>query len=279
MKINQRCVYLLLGVFTGTIVAGGSMPSFGSEPIKATIEFSKSLPALGDEYKEGGTFNLQTQKNAVQTLRWRRVPHWLAGVWHTESTTRWVDDIPVKYPTKGDFISGYQVDAKGHIWAPIINRVTRIDGGTYFEFQIPQGEQIYEVDKESSTRFTRSIRVRVSKASGRIVAAFQQEDKAITRPVEDGVVEAKADCCVFDKLGQKVLEQNISVVQQRTEPFHAIDTYGGIDFVKGLSDYLTAQGKQDLVPAAHETSAPDEMQAKILANEDQNSKLMEGVVK
>ena len=177
MKPKPKCnpsSALLLTLISGLSAAFLGFPSFAGEPIKATIEFSRSLPALGDEFKEGAPFQLQTAKAAGQTLKWRRVPHWLAGVWHTETTTRKVFGIPVSYPTKGDFISGYQSDAKGHVWAPIINRVSRVDGGTYFEFQMPQGEQIFQVDKETSTRFTRSIRVRVSKASGRIITSFQQ---------------------------------------------------------------------------------------------------------
>ncbi len=268
-------IILLLACGVSPIAFG---PAFAGEPIKATIEFSRSLPALGDEYKEGAPFALQAGKKAEQTLKWRRVPRWLAGVWHMETTTRKVFGIPVSYPTKGDFISGYQTDAKGHVWHPIIKRVSRIDSPTYYEFQIPQGEEIFDIDRGSSTRFTRSIRVRVNKANGRIIMSFQQEDIAVTRPVEDGVVEVNANCRVFDKTGAKLTEQNISVVEERVGPYHAIDTYGGVDFVGSLNEYLKTEGKADLVASPHEVTHPDERQAKILANEDQNSKLMEGVV-
>lgn len=277
-KRTQRLglsLILLLMSGASPLVFGSS--AFAGEPIKAQIEFSRSLPALGDEFKEGAQFQLQTAKKDGQTLKWRRVPKWLAGVWHMETTTRRVLGIPVSYSTKGDFISGYQTDAKGHIWHPIIRRVSRVDSPNHYEFQIPQGEEIFEVDKGSSTRYSRSTRVRVNRTNGRIIVSFQQEDIAVTRPVEDGVVEVNANCRVFDKSGRQITEQNISVVEQRVEPFHAIDSYNGIDFVSSLSEYLKSEGKTELIPASHEATSPGEMQAKILAKEDQNSKLMEGI--
>ncbi len=270
--------FIFLLVF-GVSPVGICSPALAGEPIKATIEFSRSLPALGDEFKEGATFQLQTAKKAEQSLKWRRVPRWLAGVWHMETTTRRVFGIPVSYSTKGDFISGYQTDAKGHVWHPIIRRVSRVDSPNHYEFQIPQGEEVFEVDRGSSTRFTRSTRVRVNRNTGRIIVSFQQEDIAVTRPVEDGIVEVTANCRVFDKSGAQINEQNISVLEQRMGPFHAIDTYNGIDFVSSLSEYLKSEGKPELIAPSHELSSPDELQAKILAKEDQNSKLMEGMVK
>ncbi len=260
---------------TLTIVFGS--PALGCEPIKATIEFSRSLPALGDEFKEGASFHLQTEKKAGQTLKWRRVPRWLAGVWHMETTTRKVFGIPVSYSTKADFISGYQKDAKGHVWHPIIKKVSRIDSPNHYEFQILQGDEVFEIDRGCSTRFTRSTRVRVNRITGRIIMSFQQEDIAVTRPVEEGLVEVTANCRVFDKSGAQINEQNISAIEQRIGPFHAIDTYNGIDFVSSLSEYLKSEGKPELIAPSRELSCPDELQEKILAREDQNSKLMEGV--
>ncbi|HIA53636.1 MAG TPA: hypothetical protein EYN91_16340 [Candidatus Melainabacteria bacterium] len=266
---------LILGFSTFLLEATVS----ASEPIKATIEFSRSLPALGDEYADGAQFKIQSAKVAQQTLKWRRVPKWLAGVWHTEFTSVNVLGIPIRYPTKSDFISGYQQDAKGHIWHPIINRVSRVDGETYYEYQIPQGDQLFEVDKETSTRYTRSTRVRVNKASGRIITSFQQEDIAVTRPVQEGVVEVNANCCVFNKAGQKVKEQNISVVEERIAPFHPIDSHGGINFVESLASFLKAEEKAQWIPPARELIAPSQIQSRILATEDANSKLMDGVPK
>ena len=282
MKVKQsqrRCLSVISLLVCGVSSVAFGLPATAAEPIKATIEFSHSLPALGDEFKEGATFQLQTPKKAEQTLKWRRVPRWLAGIWHTEMTTRNVFGIPVSYPSKSDFISGYQTDAKGHVWHPIIDRVTCVDCGTYNEFQIPQGGQNFTVDRESSTRYARSTRVRVSKATGRIVVSFQQEDIAVSRPIEDGVVKVTANCCVFNISGAKVTEQTIYVMEQRLEPYHAVDTHGGIDFVASLSEYLKSEGKPELIAPNHELISPDEFQARILAKEDQNSKLMEGIVK
>ena len=279
LKSFKRLHLIRWALTSAMVVSAFPCPSFCGEPIKATVEFSRSLPALGDEYKEGGEFHLQAGNSVAQKLKWRRVPRWLAGVWHTEYTSRLVAGIPVRYPTKADFISGFQADNKGHIWHPIINRVSRVDGDTYFEYQIMQGDQTFIVDKESSTRFTRSTRIRVNKKNGRIIGSFQQEEKAVSRPLEDGVVQVTADCRTFDKSGKLLFEQTIYVVQARTEPFHAIDSYGGVDYFASLNEFLKAEGKDDLIASAHESIAPDELQSRILNDEDRNQKLMEGVAK
>lgn len=273
MRLRPSLILLLMSGVSSLVMGS---PVFAGEPIKAQIEFSRSLPALGDEFKEGAQFQLQTAKKDGQALKWRRVPKWLAGVWHTEVTTRKVFGIPVSYASKSDFISGYQADAKGHVWHPIIDRVTRVDCGSYYEYQLPQ-EESFEVDRGSSTRFSRSTRIRVDKTNGRIVVSFQQEDKAVTRPVEEGIVKVTADCCVFDFSGRKVTEQTIYVVQERVAPFHTIDIHGGIDFVASLNEHLKSEGKTDLIAPSREPVSPDQLQAKVLANEDRNSKLMEGI--
>lgn len=279
MENKTRLHCLFLAVTSVLATSAFLNPAIGIEPIKAGVEFSRSLPSLGDEYKDGEEFHLQAGKAVAQTLKWRRVPRWLAGQWRMESTTRLIMGVPVKYPTKGEFISGYQADSKGHIWHPITDRVSRVDGGGYYEYQIPQGEQVFVVDRESSTRFTRSTRVRVNKNSGRIMGSFQQEEKAVSRPLEDGMVQVTAECKTFDKTGRPLVDQTIYVVQERVEPFHTIDAYGGVDYCASLNDFLKAEGKPELVASAHDVTAPDELQAKILNDEDQNQKLMQGVVK
>jgi hypothetical protein len=255
-----------------------AMPVMSAEPLQATVEFSRDLPPLGDEYQEGAQFKIDATKTDSKVQKWRRVPKWLAGVWHTERTIRKVMGVPVSYQTRSNFISGYQADAKGHIWHPINSKVTRVDGSGYYEYQIPQGEQIFNVQKLSSTRFTRSTRVRVDKDSGRILLSFQQEDIAVTEPVEDGSCEVKARCCVFDKKGKKVIQQDITVYQERIEDFQPIDEYSGENFVKGLSEFLLAEGKPELVPLkTHEQAKPSDLQLQILAQEEKNSALMETI--
>ncbi len=275
MKAHNRSWKSVLTTLSVLIVASPVMPA---EPLQATVEFSRDLPPLGDEYKEGEQFKIDAAKNDSRVQKWRRVPKWLAGIWHTERTVRKVMGIPVSYQTRANFISGYQSDAKGHIWHPINSKVTRVDANLYYEYQIPQGEQVFTVDRNSSTRFTRSTRVRVAKNTGRILLSFQQEDIAITQPVEEGNCEVNARCCVFDKKGKRIIEQDIVVFQQKIEEFKPIDEFAGENFGKGLADYLIAEGKPDLVPQG--TSEPGkltDLQLEILTQEEKNSALMETI--
>lgn len=186
--------------------------------------------------------------------------------------------IPVSYQTRTNFISGYQADARGQIWHPINSKVTRVDAISHYEYQIPQGDEVFAVDEYSSRRFTRTTRVRVEKKSGLILDSFQQEDISVTHPLSDGNCEAKARCRVFNMKGNKMAEQNIVVHYQRIEEFKPIDEFAGEDFEKDLANYLIAEGKPELVPQApHDSRKLSELQLEILNQQEENSALMKTI--
>lgn len=253
-------------------------PVMPAEPLQGTVEFSRDLPPLGDEYREGQKFRIEASRSVGKVLRWRRVPDWLAGIWHTERSVRKVMGIPVSYQTRTNFISGYQADAKGQIWHPINSKVTRVDASSHYEYQIPQGDEVFTVDESSSRRFTRTTRVRVEKESGLILDSFQQEDISVTQPLEDGKCVAKARCRVFNMKGKKIAEQDIVVYHQRIEEFKPIDEFAGDDYAKGLANYLIAEGKPELVPQApHDSRKLSKLQLEILNQQEENSALMETI--
>ncbi len=244
-----------------------SSPCF-AEPLKAGIEFDHELAPLKSGLREGQRMNL----GAIRTGRaditeWRRIPSWFAGTWHKEYSTRYVDGRPIKYQTRADLITGYQKDAKGHIWQPVFVNVGKVETDDYIEYQMPQRKTIYALEKGKYTSFSLSTRVRIDKDSGQIISSFQQEDMSVSTPMDDGMVKAVVECRVFNQDGRVKFEDTIEVVEERTEEFNPIDEFNGVDYRASFIRFLEASGHPDLIPPERPKSVLTQSQETILSNE------------
>lgn len=250
----------------------GSISSAGAAPLQAGVEFSHKLAPLKSGLREGQRMNLEAVETKNEITEWRRIPKWFAGVWHREKTVR---KSGQSYQTRADMITGYQADAKGRVWQPVFFRVRKVDAGPYIEYQIPQRKTIFKVDKGSLTSFSQSTRIRISKATGRIVQSFQQEDMSVSEPIEDGLVRATVECRVFSQDGTVELEDTIECEEERIEPFTPIDEFSGTNYRESFIKFLEASGHPELVPTSRPLVAVTPTQSRILRGENRDTKLLD----
>lgn len=216
--------------------------------------------------------NLSAVETSDEITEWRRIPKWFAGVWHREKTMRKSGE---SYQTRADMITGYQADAKGRVWQPVFFRVRKVDAGPYIEYQIPQRKTVFKVDKGSLTSFSQSTRIRISKATGRIVQSFQQEDMSISEPIAEGVVRATVECRVFSQDGAVELEDTIACEEDRIAPFTPIDEFSGINYRASFIKFLQTSGHPELVPPERPALALSPLHARILRGENRDTALLD----
>jgi hypothetical protein len=213
------------------------LPVFSVRPVAARllegkIEHAEALPPVEEDFSVGKTFdpNLYAQK-PQRAYHFYRIPAWLAGKWQITETIQ-TAKLDIKrgkidrhrkasaFQTTDTF--GDTIDGNGRIWQ--FDRTPfsyRTDHGDTILFTRTKSSEPTETAPYQVTLNTLMENVKVDKATGKIVAAWESENLQTYTPKGESEIRVETSQKDFNARGEATQLIEGYALEERLEEFRS----------------------------------------------------------
>ena len=222
------------------------------------VEHSEKLPPVEKQFRHGARIDASVMQSTTLNNRWYRLPEWAAGTWTSvKSTKTYMRDLesgreqttPLTKSTKMEFSWGFQQDKTGRVWEfakepysltvdtsdkRVIKRVLKRD------FRVSE-------DDAKITLKTITENVVVDKFNNVVVRTVQSENIQSCAPSPNSCMTCNASYKLFDERGKAIELGNEVNISRKLSDFKSIDQYEGKNMPNLFREFLTEQGKADLL--------------------------------
>ncbi len=232
----------------------------GSELLlQGGVKHSEYLEPVPPGLMAGAKFDEQTLPKLTAGNKWIPIPAWLAGTWQfkTENVTDMVNFTnkdytkpPYSIRNEAQKIFGQQKDKTGQIWHYLktpYSYITKLNHGILGYERIIGLEALSYNDEAVVLKVTGSD-TQVNPRSQVVTNTDQAEDINRYTPLgKDGIV-LNGSAKHFTMDGQPTMDMISNLIGRRLKPFAEIDEQDGENLKLLFVDFLTSQGKADLLP-------------------------------
>jgi hypothetical protein len=229
-------------------------PSSHGKLLVGEIQHAERLSPVEPSLSPGAVYdprNLPGQ--APNSIRFFRIPQWLAGTWHKDWQTDYYrynfvtkqTDITTRTETaRSDGTWGTQADKDGNVWqydgTPF---QTTVDSGSEYVVELVRSSEPVESSGAYFIRRSVDTQIRVDKATNQIKSVESGEQLTTYLPEQDGLVKRETSAKVFDQSGQPVLLGKSFCYETRIRTFAPQDTFQGKDMKSLFAEFMKRQAE------------------------------------
>lgn len=231
-----------------------------SSPLEGRIEHSDKMSPVPEGLMQGGKFDEQALPKLSPKNNWVPIPKWLAGTWQFKSETVTHMNVikdstkypPVPFVLRNEFEKtlGYQIDKSGQIWdyvkAPYAY-TCKVDNDCLAYNRCMTVDIVTNTPDEYIRKVVGDDSI-VEPKSQLILITLQKECISRYTPMASDAVRIDGSTKVFDTRGNTKLLKISNMMGARSKPFEAINEKDGDNLKQLFAEYLTANGKANLIP-------------------------------
>lgn len=224
--------------------------------LQGGIEHSEKLAPVEKQFRHGAKLDSSKLQDAAQANRWYRLPDWAAGTWTSvQSTKTYIHDLknnleqstPITRSTKMEFTWGFQQDKEGHAWEYAKEPYSlSVDTADHRVIKRVLKREFLELDESKVTLKTITENIVVDKFN-KVMRTVQSENIQTCQPGPNQCMTCSASYKLFDEQGKPVELGKETNVSRKIAPFKSIDEYEGKNMPLLFREYLSSQGKAELL--------------------------------
>lgn len=227
--------------------------------LQGKIEHADQLEPLATDLRSGAQFKESKLSVGTYASKWFEIPAWFAGTFQVDENviTSMEDCVTgeVSHPNQAVLFSaqelhGFQRDAKGNIWHYYVESGTsKSEQARQITYNCIDWYGPITIRKDRVIMRILGTSLIVDKNTGTIVDSFRREDLKTYQPVSGNVLKVTYTSKSFDSRGHARDLQRGESIHKLIAPFAEIDQHGDTNYRLLFRDYLSANGKKDLLPA------------------------------
>ncbi|MBK9142503.1 MAG: hypothetical protein IPM23_08415 [Candidatus Melainabacteria bacterium] len=238
--------------------SGKSVESKGGRvTLKLGVEHADRLAPVPYGLQVGSIFDEKILSRPRSGLVWYRVPRWLAGKWkRTNEILVYEHDFETGQTFTGqrsilsqqvaDF--GFQLDRAGHVWHCNLASRGVSDRGSYRSIALVEMQEPVRINRDEIVFKERFLVLEVMNGSNAVSRSQRVESLTRYRPAGKGLLETTMSVKVYNQDGSPSKEQHNVSHDRVIRRFELVDSYKGEDVRSDFVKFLSATGRQDLIP-------------------------------
>jgi hypothetical protein len=240
----------------------GQLPC-SAETLQGGVEHREYLPAMPQELQPGSAY--QGTQSQPTSVIWYQIPDWLAGTWQSDFITNTVTQVysqaapkhRASGPMKHVSTFGTLKDATGHIWHADVLPHVGLWEGAQEEVQTTVEKQCMHTGDDKVVLHIHNNSVYLDPSKRAVVYSEQVDGFKSLMPIyQTGEVGNYDDIQEYDSMGRPLDRYIATTKMRKIQDFAPTNSENGVDLQSSFAQYLTSQGRTDLIPVA--SKMPDQ---------------------